>query len=134
VGFKRTIRLFDRTHDRDMCAGLQLALVTCLVSENVGVRGHDDFLLSVLVFNDHHASVDAGDRLIDGAVRHRAVRPRIPRPVALAQPTLRFRQYCNLKRPLAPVRLRSGADADIRTGLMSAIVASVTPNTVASAV
>src|SRR6185503_13049694 len=55
VGFKRAIRLFDRTYNRDMGAGFQLALIACLISEDTGIRRHDDFLLPVLVFNNHHA-------------------------------------------------------------------------------
>src|SRR5262245_12470505 len=117
VGLKRTIRFFDRTHDRDTRAGLQFALIARLVREDLGIRGHDDFLLSVLVLNNHHTSIDAGDRLIDSAVCHRAVRPRVPRPVALVQPSLRLRQDRHLNGPLASVRLRSGADADKSTRL-----------------
>src|SRR5262249_23706921 len=117
VCFKRAIRLFDRTYNRDMGARFKLALIACLISEDTGFRRHDDFLLSVLVFNNYHAPIDTGHCLIDSAVRHRAVRPRIPWPVPFAQPTLRLRQDRHLNRPLAPVRLRSSADTDIRTRL-----------------
>src|SRR5262245_52628206 len=112
VGLKRAIRLFDRTYDRDTRTGLQFALIARLVREDDGIRRHDDFLLPILVLNNHHTPVDAGNRLIDRAVCHRAVRPRVPRPMTLVQPSLRLRQDRHLYSPLAPVRLRSGADAD----------------------
>src|SRR5262245_505018 len=117
VSLERAVRFLDRTYNGDMCAGLQFALIASLVREDAGIRGHHDLLLPVLVLNNHHASVDAGDRLIDRAVCHRAVRPRIPWPMTLFQPSLRLRPDRHLYSPLAPVRLRHGTDADIRTRL-----------------
>ena len=112
VGLQRAVRLLQRAHDRDMRARLELVLVADRISVNDRVGRHHDLLLAALVFDHHHPAVDARHRLIDGAIGHGAVRPRIPRPVTLASPRCDFGKHRHLDGALTAVRLRHGADAD----------------------
>src|SRR6185437_12936775 len=107
------IRLLYRTHDRDMRARLELALVANHVRADDGVVRDDDLLLATLVFDGHRGPVNALHGLIDRAIGHSAVRPRVPRTVALAQPALRLGHHRYLDGALAAVSLRHGADAYI---------------------
>src|SRR5262249_6308004 len=90
IGLQRAIRFLECPHDRNMCARLQLALISRHISENGSLRRHYDLLFAPLVPDCHYLPVDTGHRLIDGAVGHRAVWTRIPWPMALAQPALRL--------------------------------------------
>ncbi len=113
IGRERAVRLLLRAQNCDMRAGLQLALVADRIGEDDSLRRHHDLLLAALILDREHLTVDAGDGLIDRAVGHGAVRPRTPRPEALAYSALHRREHRHLDGALAAVGLRHGADADI---------------------
>ena len=115
VGFQRTVGLLERAHDSDTRTGLELALIAHHISTGSTASGGTTIFFSPsLYLTITTLPIDAGDRLVDRAIGHRAVRPRVPRPMALAQPALRFGQNRHLDRALASIRLRHRADADIR--------------------
>src|SRR5690242_19140706 len=90
VGFQRSIRLLDCAHDRNMRARLQLTLIGRYISPDDSIGRHHYFLFAVLIFDHHDLTAHARNSLIDGSVGHRAVWPRVPRPMPLAQPALRL--------------------------------------------
>src|SRR5262249_30711780 len=110
---QRSVRLLLCGEDEDLDPRLEVALVAWLGSNDRRVRRNDDFLLLVLVLHSQHLAVDPGDCLRDRGIRHRALRPRIPRPVPLAGSALSLRENHHLDRALITVSLRHGRDRDV---------------------
>src|SRR5690242_15929854 len=117
VGFPGAVELALRAQDRDLGADFQLAARADRVSEEARAGRNDDALLAVLVLDRDHLPVDAGDRLGDGGVGHRAFRRAVPRPEALAEAALALGEDGDADGALAAVGIGRRADADEGAGL-----------------
>src|SRR5205085_700093 len=117
VGLQRAIRFLECADNCNMRARLEFILIASHISTDDSIGRHYNFLFTILVSDHHHLAIDTGDRLVDGTVGHRTVRPGVPRSMTLTQSALRFGQNRHLDCTLAPIRLWHGTDADIRAWL-----------------
>src|SRR5262245_45913447 len=61
-GFERAVGLLGRGDDIDIGPGLELVLAADHVSADHGIGPDDDLLLTILVFDRDHLTVDSADR------------------------------------------------------------------------
>ena len=79
VGYNEPFGFFIARQMAICAPGLSSLLSPADVGADHGVGRHHDLLLAALVFDHQHRPVDAGHRLLDGAIGHGAVRLRVPR-------------------------------------------------------
>src|SRR5262245_8153171 len=107
---ERSVGLFD-SDDEDLGAGLEICPVPQLVNDDGRIRRHGDFLFAILVLQRQRSTVGGGADLLDIRVRHRAMRPEIPRVVSFSGPTHCLGKDVHLEGAQAAVGLRHGGDA-----------------------
>src|SRR6516165_1888757 len=102
---KRSVLLLLRSGDEDFRPRRDLAFVARHISNDDGVGGDEDLLLSVLVFQGQQLSIDSGRRLFDIGVGHRTLWSEIPGVAPFARSAHRLGEDMHLDCLLASVGL-----------------------------
>src|SRR4029453_16671250 len=83
---ERSVGLLDGD-DEDFSAGLEICWVPPLEKDEGCFGRHQYFLFANFFFQRQHPAVDGGADLLDIRVRHRALRPGVPRVVSFSRST-----------------------------------------------
>src|SRR5262245_38320483 len=110
---ERSIRLLLCGGDEYLGSDLEVLGTSWRVTRNRGTRGHDDFLLTVLVFDEQILAILSGNGRRDIGISHGAAGPAVPRSMSIGHnAALRIHEDVNCERLLSPIRLRHGRYAD----------------------